>query len=105
MIGWEATTTSTCCARACSRGSSGIDARRPLAALAICLLLAACGPQRKPAPPHPSPVAVSSVLDLVPLDLSPDGEARLLVRLRYADADGRRANIPPGGHVDVSASR
>jgi hypothetical protein len=45
------------------------------------------------------------VLDLVPLDLSPDGEARLLVRLRYADADGRRAHIPPGGHVDVFASR
>jgi len=68
-------------------------------------VLAACAPQRKPATPPPAPAAVSAVLDLVPLDLSPDGEARLLVRLRYADADGRRAHILPGGHVDVFASR
>jgi hypothetical protein len=105
MIGWGATTISTPCAREFSRGSSGIDALRPLAALAICVLLAACGRHAKPAAPPPAPVAVRAVLDLVPLDLSPDGEARLLVRLRYADADGQRAHIPPGGHVDVFASR
>jgi hypothetical protein len=106
MIGSGATTSSTPYARECSRGSSAINALRPLAALAICLVLAACAPHRRPPQPHPSPpVAVSAVLDLVPLDLSPDGEARLVVRLRYADADGKRAHIPPGGHVDVFADR
>jgi hypothetical protein len=48
---------------------------------------------------------VAAALDLEPLDLSPDGEARLLVRLRYTDVAGKRAHIPPGGHVDVFASR
>jgi hypothetical protein len=112
MIGWEATTISMRCARGCFRVLSAIDARRPfrsrlaaLAAIAFCLLLAACARHRGPAPPRPSPVAVSAVLDLVPLDLSPDGELRLLVRLRYADADGKRAHIPSGGHVDVFADR
>src|SRR5664279_2576133 len=105
MIGWVATTSSMPCGRESCRGSSRIERPWAWAALAICLVLAACAPQRKPAAPRPAAVAVSAVLDLVPLDLSPDGEARLLVRLRYADADGRRAHIPPGGHVDVFASR
>jgi hypothetical protein len=105
MTGWEATTIWMPCARACSRVSSAINARA-LAALAIGLVLGACGPHRAAAPRRtPPPVAVSAALDLVPLNVSPDGEARLLVHLRYADADGRRAHIPPGGHVNVFADR
>jgi hypothetical protein len=50
-------------------------------------------------------VPIHATLELVPLDLSPDGEDRLLVRLRYTDASGNAAHVPPGGHVDVSASR
>ena len=69
------------------------------------VLLAACG-HRAAVPKRPvATIPVSAVVDLVPLGLSPDGEDRLLVRMRYADADGRRAHIPPGGHVDVSADR
>lgn len=48
---------------------------------------------------------MAAKIELQPLDLSPDGEARLLVRIRYADAAGTRVNIPPGGHVDVWANR
>ncbi len=40
---------------------------------------------------------------MVPLDVSPDGEARLLVRMRYYDAGGKRVHLPSGGHVNVSA--
>jgi hypothetical protein len=50
-------------------------------------------------------VPVTAAIELEPLDLSPDGELRLLVRMRYADASGERAHIPPGGHVDVIADR
>jgi hypothetical protein len=79
---------------------------RATAVALIAVLFAACGPQRPAAPLHsPVPVAVSATLDLIPLDVSPDGEARLLVRLHYTDAAGRRAHVPPGGHVDVAASR
>jgi len=72
----------------------------------LTAVLAGCGP-RRPAPPvrTPTPIAVKAALNLIPLDVSPDGEARLLVRLHYTDAAGRRAHIASGGHVDVIASR
>jgi hypothetical protein len=76
-----------------------------LAATAAIVLPAACAPH-PPAPPRATaPVAVHARLVLEPLDLSPDGEERLLARLKYTDAAGRRAHIPPGGHVDITASR
>lgn len=74
----------------------------------MALAIAGCTPHggRVPRPARtPSHVPVRAALDLQPLDLSPDGEARLLVKLHYTDAGGRRAHIPPGGHVDVYASR
>ena len=108
---------STRCARGFWPGSSAIRAglalRRRcargagLAAIVLGAGLAACTAHRPASPPprRVSPVAVKARLVLQPLDLSPDGEARLLVKLRYTDAAGRRAHIPPGGHVDVSSSR
>jgi hypothetical protein len=58
----------------------------------------------EPARPVPR-FAVTAALVLQPLDVSPDGEARLLVRVQYHDAAGERVHLPPGGHVDVFASR
>jgi len=82
-------------------------ARCLIVVTAHAALLAGCAaPHRAPQPARSSPpVPVAAAIDLEPLDLSPDGDARLLVRLRYSDARGGPAHIPPGGHVDVFASR
>jgi hypothetical protein len=69
--------------------------------------LTACAPRHSALAPTATPlaVAVTSSLELTPLDLSPDGAQRLLVRLRYRDATGAPTHLPPGGNVDVLASR
>jgi hypothetical protein len=72
------------------------------------LLTTSCGGPRRTlprAPSAPTSVAVAAKIELEPLDLSPDGALRLLVRVRYRDARGAPVGIPPGGHVDVYASR
>ncbi len=80
---------------------------RTIPLVVAAVLLAACARSQRAPTPTPSvpPVAVSATVELQPLDVSPDGEARLLVRLRYWDAAGERVHIPPGGHVDVFPSR
>ncbi len=74
--------------------------------MGMAVVVSACG-RAHPAVPNVArtPVAVAARLELVPLDLSPDGELRLLVRLRYRDLHGAPAHVPPGGQVDVWASR
>ncbi len=70
--------------------------------------VSACAPHAPPPVRQaaaPAPLAVAAALDLEPLNLSPDGELRLLVRLRYTAAGGGPAHVPPGGHVDVFADR
>ena len=79
---------------------------RGIAFVLLCLVLSACVAHR-PAPrseasPAAPPVAVTARVELVPLDLSPDGEARLLVRMRYRDAGGA---IVHGGQVEAPQRR
>lgn len=89
-----------------ARSCGAAPARAGLLFVVVCAGLGGCARPVAHAPPIATPaVAVHAAIELEPLDLSPDGEARLLVRLRYTAADGARVHIPPGGHVDVFASR
>jgi hypothetical protein len=61
--------------------------------------------------PTPTPVvwdgppAARFAVMLEPLDLSPEGEARVLVRVRFFDAGGRETHLLRGGDFDYFPSR
>lgn len=61
--------------------------------------------------PTPTPVAWDGppaarfAVVLEPLDLSPEGEARVLVRVRFFDASGRETHLLRGGDFDYFPSR
>jgi len=61
--------------------------------------------------PTPTPVvwdaapAVRYTVSLEPLDLSPDGSARVLARVRFTDARGAETHLLRGGDFDYFPSR
>ncbi len=61
--------------------------------------------------PTPTPVvwdgapAVQYTATLEPLDLSPEGEARVLVRVRFVDAKGKQTHLLRGGDFEFVPSR
>src|SRR5260370_27381672 len=61
--------------------------------------------------PAPTPIVWSGAaarrmeLDTAPLGVSPDGRARWLVRVRFADEFGKATKLVHAGNIDFQASR